>query len=76
MRIMNINQVAQELGCSQQHVRTLIDLGLLPSITIGKGHKVLEDDLLRMIETYKGCDISNAEKALAAKARKDKDRQS
>ena len=49
MQLLSIPNAAKKLGCSTPTVRTMIRQGTLPTVRIGRRHKVEESTLYRWI---------------------------
>lgn len=59
-------EVAEVLGVSQRYVELLIERGDLVAVPLGRGRKVLEQDLKAYIEKLRGEAITAQENAEAA----------
>lgn len=60
-RMLTSKEVQEDLGISAIHLRTMIELGILKPIRLGRGYKFSQKDLLDFQEKYKGKDLRSTE---------------
>ena len=66
-RMLTSKEVQEDLGVSAIHLRTMIELGFLKPMKLGRGYKFSQKDLLDFQEKYKGKDLSSTEALVALK---------
>lgn len=66
-KMLTSEEVAEDFGCSLRHLTVLKELGVLNPITIGKGFRYPQKEIMRFQEEYLGLDVSNRYAAMKAK---------
>jgi excisionase family DNA binding protein len=56
--VFTVKEVSEIIHTNQTYVYTLIKTGLLPALKLGS-YKVRKETLVRFLEEYEGCDLTN-----------------
>ncbi len=68
-KLLNTKEAGKILGCSDKHVRSLIEADMLKALKIGRnnGWRIRPEVLEEFVKAYEGYDVSNLKACLKAR---------